>query len=99
MVFRIMRFHGSKYHAHQCEKIAVPRQVFPSTNTFGICFGLFQGKMARVFSLEMLLHRRLHLLNISGIFYFLIPKLIPKHKVSIGMKRLMQIEFLKSLKN
>jgi hypothetical protein len=47
-----MRFHGSKYHAHQCEKIAVPRQVFPSTNTFGICFGLFQGKMARVFSLK-----------------------------------------------
>lgn len=83
---------------HKCENIAVPRQVFPP-NTFGICFGLFQGKMARVFSLEMLLHRRLHLLNISGIFYFLIPKLIPKHKVSIGMKRLMQIEFLKSLKN
>ena len=43
---------------HHGENIAVPRQVFPS-NTFGICFGLFQGKMARVFSLEMLSNRRL----------------------------------------
>jgi hypothetical protein len=30
MVFRIMGFHGSQYHAHKCENIAVPRQVFPS---------------------------------------------------------------------
>lgn len=61
--------------AHKCENIAVPRQVFPS-NTFGICFGLFQGKMARVFSLEMLSNRRLNLLNISGIFCFLKKKLL-----------------------
>jgi hypothetical protein len=88
-----MGFYGSQYHAHQCENIAVPIQVFPS-NTFGICVGLFHGKMA-FFSLKMLLKRRLNLLNISGIFCFLIPKLIPKHKVSIGMKRLMQREFLK----
>jgi hypothetical protein len=80
-----MGFYDSKYHAHQCEKIAVPRQVFPS-NTFGICFGLFQGKMARVFSLKMLSKRRLNLLNISGIFCFL----IPKHQVSMGMKRIIQ---------
>ena len=92
MVFRIMGFYGSKYHAHQCENIAVPRQVFPS-NTFGICVGLFQGKMARVFSLKMLSKRRLNLLNILGIFCFLKKKLlnIPKHKVSIGMKKIMNV--------
>jgi hypothetical protein len=71
--------------AHKCENIAVPRQVFPS-NTFGICFGLFQGKMARVFSLEMLSNRRLHLLNISGIFCLLKKKL----KFRFGMKRIMR---------
>jgi hypothetical protein len=66
----------------------VLRQIFPS-NTFGICFGLFQGKMARVFSLKMVSKQRLNLLNISRIFCFL----NRKHKVSIGMKQIMKENF------
>jgi len=73
---------------------SIPRPIFPS-NTFGICFGLFQGKMACVFSLKMLSKQRLNLFNISGIFCFLQKKLlnIPKHQVSIEMKRIMSKNF------